>query len=244
MAHVPETLTFTTPTRERLSQPVPVTLCGEDIGVIRRPKDAVLYFAQTVVAGDVVGPDRAGAILQFLNSALDHGQRHRYFQRVIDRDDPLDLRATLDMLGGLAQRWGNWPTTGEVEPVVATPAENPPQPPAPIRIVNDLGLDFLAHPPKDVVLLFTAASLATGSNAGQQAWAVGLFLDSALPPQDALVVSGRMRDTDDDLELRDIAEIVTELVGRWDLGTNRATRRARALSAGCDSLSDLPLRGL
>lgn len=224
-AKKPETLTFTTPAKARLSQPVPVTLCGEEF-VVQRPKDSVLYFAQTVVAGDVVGPDRAGAVLQFLNAALDAQDRYRYFLRVIDRDDPVDLQATLHMLGELAQRWGNWPNTGDPEPVVV-PVRDRPEPPAPVRVVHQsLGLDFEAHAPKDAAQLFVSASMATGANPGQQAWAVGLFLDASLRPEDALLISARMRDTQDDLDLGDMAEIVTELVGRWDLGTNRAARRA------------------
>jgi hypothetical protein len=229
MAPPPDRLTFTTPRKERLAQPVSVTFCGEEF-TVQRPKDSVLFAAQVVAAGDVVGPDRAAAILQFLNSTLEAQDRYRYFARVIDRADPVNLSATIELVAELARRWGDWPADGDVAPVVIEPSPTP-STGQPVEIVHEeLDLEFVCHPPKDVILLFTAASLATGAAPGQQAWAIALFLDASLSGEDALMVATRLKDTRDDLDLGDIAEIVMKLMERWGQGllTNRAARRAAA----------------
>lgn len=222
---MPETLTFQTPARRRDEQAIPVELCGEAF-TVKRPKDAVIYFASQVVGSDIGDADRAMAVLQFIDSTLEPVDRKRYFDRVIDRADPVDLRASLDLVGGLLERWNAWPADGQVEPLVVDTAPVSTVGEV-INIVNDeLELDVDAHPPKDIVLLFVSASMATGANLGQQAWAIGLFLDAALDPGDALIISHRMRHGDDDLDLDHIAEIVQELVNRWAPRRNRAERRA------------------
>lgn len=233
-----ETLEFTSNTKRRTgrgdSQTVSVVFCGEPFSV-DRPKDAVLYFAQTVVGDSVGEGDRAMAILQFLESTLAPMDRKRFFDRVLDGPrgpdhpgDPVDMAATMELVAGLVELWGDWPVGGDVEALVV---EADPQPPTagPLRVVNlDLDLDVQAWPPKDIVLMLAAASMATGANLGQQAWAISLFLDAALNPADALRVAQRMRRTGDPLDLEDIAEIVEGLLDRWAPGTNRATRRANA----------------
>ncbi|HEX2298628.1 MAG TPA: hypothetical protein VHH34_08945 [Pseudonocardiaceae bacterium] len=228
---IPETLTFTTAKRKRRTQPVDVELCGER-WTVQRPKDAVLYFAQTAIADLVGEADRASALLQFLNSVLEPVQRHRYFERCLDRDDPVDLQATLKLIGGLVDRWTNWPAAGNPEPVVIEPTDEDEltEQPAPVRVVNeDLGLEFEAHAPKDIILLIVTAALGTGANLGQQSWAIGLFLDASLRPADQLMISMRMRSTGDDLDLEDIAEIVSELAQKWaPAPTNRQERRKAA----------------
>lgn len=225
-----ETLKFSTQKKKRAAQPVEVILCGEPM-TLQRPKDAVLYFAQTVVGDAVSDADRAAAILQFINSTLDPGELKHYFDRVLDRDDPVDLRATLELVGGVIERWNNYPSRGKPDPVIVESSDDDTRTEtAPITVQNrDLDLEFEAHRPKDIVLLFVAGSLSTSANLGQQAWAVGLFLDAALTRQDALVVAHRMRSQHDDLDLEHIAEIVTSLAQRWAPGpTNRAMRRATA----------------
>jgi len=227
------TLTFTTPARTRVHHPVPVVFCGDE-WTLQRPKDATLYFAQVVAAGGVGDADRAEAIMQFVNSVLDPVQRHRYFERIIDRADPVALDETLLLIGGLADRWTNWPDDGQPEPVIVEPVQGRPPAGESITVVHDdLEVRFVAHPPKDIVLLFAAASLAVGANLGQQAAAIGLFLDSALEPADALVISHRMRSQHDELDLEHVAEFVTQLAQTWLPGpANRAERRAAARTGG------------
>lgn len=226
-----DTLTFTSTRRTRSEQAVPVSLCGEDI-TVRRPKDAVLYFAQTIIGDTVSDADRAMAVLQFIEGTLDPLDRKRFFDRIIDRADPIDLQAVTSLVGGLLDRWNDWPADGKVEPLEIEGDEPTPVPGGPVQVVNkDLELEFTVHPPKDIVLLIVSTAMATGANLGQQAWAVGLFLDAALDAVTAMLVSRRMRSNQDDLDLEDIAEIVKELIGRWAPRTNRAQRRARARRA-------------
>jgi hypothetical protein len=238
-----ETLTFTTPKRKRLSQPVEVDLCGEQF-TVERPKDAVLYFAQAVIGDSVGEADRAAAVLQFLNSTLEPMQRQRYFERCIAEDDPVDLRATMSLVGGLTERWADYPETGHPEPVIVEATADDGNDVETVEIVNDdLNLYFTAHRPKDVILLFAAASLGIGSNLGQQSWAVGLFLDAALTPQDALVVAMRMRNQQDDLDLADVAEIVSALAQRWAPQVmNREQRRAAARKPAAKTTTKAPAR--
>lgn len=235
---VPETLVFTTPKRKRLEQPVEVDLCGEK-WTVQRPKDAVLYFAQTAIADLVTEADRASALLQFINAVLEPVQRHRYFERALDRDDPVDMQVTMRFVGGLVDRWGNWPANGKPKPVVVKPTDPDDLPPVadPIQVVNnDLGLDFIAHPPKDIILLMVVAALGTGANVGQQSWAVGLFLDAALTEEDRLMVAMRMRSTVDDLDLEDLADITSQLAEKWaPAPKNRAERRAAARKTATSS---------
>lgn len=222
-----DTLTYTTPARTRDPQPIPVTWCGEDL-TITRPKDSVLYFATTVTASDIDESDRALAMIQFLDGTLTPDQRKRFFRRVLDREDPINARATIALVQGLTERWAKWPANGDVEPLIIE------QQPSmvlgePVEIVHEgLDLAVVAHPPKDLVLFYVGASVATTATEGQQAWAVGMFLDASLDPADSYVISRRLRDRDDDLDLRHISEIVADLIHRWTPKANRAQRRAAA----------------
>lgn len=231
-----DTLSFSTPAKTRTAQAVPVVLCGEEF-TVRRPKDAVVYFMQTVIGDSVSEGDRAMAVLQFVDSALDPVDRKRFFDRCLDGPrgleypgDPVNQAATLEMIGSLLDRWNAWPETGHhtPDPVIVEPTATP-FAGQPVRIKHEeLDLDFTAWPPKDIILLFVAASMATGASVGQQAWAIGLFLDAALLKQDELMVSQRLRHTDDELDLGHLAEIVQELITRWTPKGNRAARRAAA----------------
>ncbi|MBA8929502.1 hypothetical protein BC739_006720 [Kutzneria viridogrisea] len=197
-----------------------------------RPKDSVLFFAQQIVADTVSDADRALAVLSFLESTLKPSDRKRYFDRVMNRVDPVGLEATLDLVAGLFARWTDWPIDGQVEPLIITAAASTPTG-APLTVVNeDLGLRFTAHQPKDVVLTFVSAAVATGVGLGQQAWAIAFFLDSALEPGDALLLAQRMRRADDDLDLGEVDEIVRALIQRWAPTGNRATRRAEQRHEG------------
>jgi hypothetical protein len=221
-----ETLTFTTATTKRRRQPLTVEFCGETI-TLQRPKDAVMFFSGVTIADMVADADRAAAILQFLQSVFEPADRHRFFERALDRDDPVNMRACLDLVAGAVEAWTNWPATGTPEPLVVEAAASD-QAGEPVSVVHkDLGLELVCTPPKDLVLLFVTASLATGSRSGQLAWAVGLFLDAALTPADRMVVAQRMRNPDDDLDLDHIADIVKDLTEHWvPKPANRATRRA------------------
>lgn len=222
-----DTLTFDTPARRRNPMPIPVTLCGTEF-TVDRPKDAVLYFAQTVAADTVSDADRALAILQFIDGTLTVDRRKEFFDRVRDLADPLDMHATVELVTGLVERWGDWPHDGNVEPLVVEPGPQQPRK-EPVRVQHpDLDIDMEAHQPKDLVLLIVAASLATTATLGQQAWSMGLFLDACLTPADSLIISHRLRDPADDLDMDHIADIAGRLVQRWQPAGNRAERRAAA----------------
>ncbi len=216
---------FTTPSRPRADQPITVTWCGENL-VIRRPKDSVLYFATAL--GSEIEQDQAAALVDFLDGTLTPDQRKRFFDRVRDRDDPINLATTSALVDGLLVRWNNWPEDDQVEPLVIDPV------PAPvigsdIRVpIEELELDLVAHPPKDIVLFLMASTLAVTSTVAQQAWMLGLFLDAALDPADAMVIARRLRSRDDDLDLHHVGVIVSDLVEKWLPRANRAERRAAA----------------
>lgn len=221
-----ETLSFTTPARTRTRHTVDVDLCGERM-TVERPKAAVLFFAAQMAGSDVVDVDRAMSAKSFLDSALTDPDRKRFYDRVIDRADPVDIDAFLDLVDGLVARFSSTNTDTSVLVIDPTPGETSGEP---VKIVNDdLDLEVIAHPPKELVRLFVRASLATGANAGQQAWAVAFFLDSALDPGDRDVVSRRLAHPGDLLDLEDIIDIVNEVNSYWSEGPrNRADRRAAA----------------
>jgi hypothetical protein len=222
-------LQFTTPARQRDEQPIDVDLIGQRF-TVKRPKDAVLFFAQTA-AGDVVADsDRARAVLQFVQAVLDAPDRHRFFERCLDRNDPLNLQTALSFMAAVVEKWGDWPARTKRANVVVSEVEpNLFDAPDPITVEHkDLNVRFTAHPPKDIVLMFVQASLATGSQMGEIAWALSLFLDGALDHQDAVVIANRMRSPRDQLDLEHIAEMVSSLVTAWTKDTptgNRAARR-------------------
>lgn len=224
------TLTFDTPTtRRRDPQPIPVDLCGEQF-TVHRPKDTVLYFAGGISADTASDSDRAMGMLQFLDGTLDPEQRHRFFERCRDRDDPVDMDVTLRLVTGLLQQWTDWPADGDPDPVVIEPADESTPRAEPVTIDHpSFDLEFQAHQPKDIILVFTTAALAATAGIGQQAWAMGMFLDACLDPADSVIVSHRMRDANDDLDLEHVSEIVQRLLGHWNPEpANRQQRRAAA----------------
>lgn len=225
---------FTTKSKApRQPQPVQVTFCGEQF-VVERPKDATLFFASRVVAEDVPEGDRAQALLQFVQNTLDPITYKRFLERALDPADPVDLQATLRLVAELVDRWNNWPARGPAMPVVI---KADPAPPLgdPIDVVDeDLGLDFVAHPPKDLLMAFVAAALATGANPGQQAWSIGIFMDAVLDPETRSTIRRRLVARHDDLDIGNLADLVRYLIGQWNpdvvpvvVELPRAQRRAR-----------------
>lgn len=230
-----DTIEFTTPAaRQREDVTTPVNLCGEDM-VVRRPKDATLFFAQSAVADSANDADRMLAILQLIDASLEASDRYRLLERACDGDDDLTAGAVYDMFEELFKRWGEDSKVPAAAPVRVEAVPDSIPAGAPARIVNhDLGLDLVCHPPKDIILHITASSIAAGTNRGQQAWCLMLFLDAALTKADSMVLDQRMRNTRDPLDLEALLAIVEALVGRWypdeavPAGGNRKQRRAAA----------------
>lgn len=232
-APTPEVIEFTTPkARARETVSTKVTLCGEDL-YARRPKDAVLFFAQSALSEVASDSDRAMSMLQILDAACDSVSRHRILERACDREDPVTAGAVYQMIEALTERWSPETKTPADHPVVINPSPDSAPRADAVRIVNDdLGLDLVCHPPKDIILHITSSGLATGANQGQQAWCVMLFLDAALSKADAINLSQRMRRPSDPLDLEALMSIIETLMQRWypeagDTG-NRAQRRAKS----------------
>jgi hypothetical protein len=217
-------LEFTTPKRNREARPVSVDLCGHEL-VLHRPKDTTLYFASQISADTASDGDRAMAILQFVEGVLDPVTRKSFWDWAIAGD--INLTAVMEMIGAALERWTDWdPSNTDAIQIDYTDG---PWQPQPVEIVNqDLGIHWTCSPPSDLIVACVAASLATGADVGQQAWGIGIFLDAALSPADAMVTARRMRQIDDELELGDIAEIVNALLEQWRPPTNREQRRERA----------------
>lgn len=225
-----ETIEFTTPAKKTKAKKVEtkLDLVGETY-TVSKPKDAVLFFAQSAVADTANDADRWMAALQFLDAAFTPMDRKRFFERACDAEDPLTAGAVFDAIGSLLDRWAPTNKTPANAPVKVEP--HPDTIPAglqPVRIVNDdLNLDLTCHPPKDLVLGITSAAIATGANTGQQAWCIALFLDAALSPHDTLTLDHRMRSHNDDLDLDDVAGIVQALIERWYPDGPQPNRKAR-----------------
>ena len=229
----PEVIEFATPkTQTRETITTKVTLCGEDF-YARRPKDAVLFFAQSALGEVASDADRAMAMLQILDASCDSIARHRILERACDRDDPVTAGVVYRMIEALTERWSPETKAPAEHPVVVDAVPDTAPQADPVRVVNDdLALDLLCHPPKDIILHITSSGLATGANQGQQAWCVMLFLDAALDKSDAVHLSQRMRQPNDPLDLEALMSVIETLMQRWypDVGRegNRAQRRANA----------------
>lgn len=231
----PEVIEFTTPVSARpAAVRTPVVLCGEEF-TARRPKDAVLFFTQSAMADVANDSDRALAMLQLLDACLQPVDRHRILQRACDPDDPVTAGAVYGMIHQLLERWDPATKIPDSAPVLVAPVPDSAPANDPVRIVNDdLGLDLLCRPPKDLILHITASALATNANAGQQAWCVMLFLDAALSNADALQLEARIRNPRDELDLEALLNLIHTLMGRWHPESmppeqpNRKQRRARA----------------
>src|SRR5690606_13335312 len=234
-----ETLEFSSPQRAKATRKPPVTvhLCGHDI-TFHEPKQTVKCFAGNLIADEVSEADRAMALLQFINGSLDGAEQKTFTDRATNRDDPLGRAAVLELVATLLNRWSDEPT--EQAAGATLTIDGPEGGPEfygdePVRLHNpDLDLDLVAYPPKDLALMLVASGMATGSTLGQQAWSVGVFLDSCLEPPARLLLNHRMRDRNDPIEITDVTDVVVQLLERWapehapTAGGNRAARRAAA----------------
>ena len=233
-----DTLEFSSPGRERRHESVVVTLAGEDI-TCHRPKDAVLWAGATLVGEEVPSADRAMGLLQFINGVLEAPEQQRFYSRVADRHDPLGRHATFNLMRVLLGHWspeggGSGPLVAEQDEPVKFYGDEP------INIKNEaVELEFVAYPPKDLAVMMMASGLATGAQIGQQAWAVGFFLDSCTTPADRALLRRRLLARHDPLDMENIAEAALALLEQWapevmsSVG-NRAERRAatRKTSSG------------
>lgn len=230
-----ETLTFTTPTtRTREKQPIQVDFVGDEL-TINRPKDWVIWSARTCLADNITDAERAMSVLQFLLGALGQQGYARFLQRGLDREDPLNLAATLTFISRLVETWSDYKHGAAltIEPVPGGIVGDP------VRVVNDdLGIDAVFSPPKDIIIMAVAATLSSSEDGAQQ-WAVELFLDASLERADAVMLKRRLRISDDDtdpLDVDDIAPIMSSLLERWEpaqqQAVNRAQRRAQAKGTG------------
>lgn len=227
-----ETLNFTTPTtRVREKQPVTVDFVGETI-TITRPKDWVLLSARTCLADNVTDSERALSLLQFLLGTLGQQGYSRFLSRALDRDDPINLTSVITLISKLLETWADYTDNAAV--TVEPTDESGVISDEPVRIVNDdLGIDYVFHPPKDLIIMAVAATLSSPEDGAQQ-WACELFLDACLDRTDAVFLKRRLRISDDDndlLDVDDIAPIMKTLLERWEPGQraalNRAERRAQ-----------------
>lgn len=226
-----ETVEFTTSKKTtKPTKPTKITVqLGDENLSAPRPKDGVLFFAQSAVSDHANDADRWSSAWNLLSAVLNAQDRHRFLQRACDRDDPLNAAMMWDMIGQLLDRWN---LDSKIPASVPVVVEEQPHPefPDPVKIVNeDLDLDLVAYPPKNIILGLTASALSTGATLSDQAWVIGLFLDAALTRGDVLTINYRLRDSDDDLDLEHLTELVQTLIRRWydkPIG-NRKSRRAQ-----------------
>lgn len=225
-----EVVSFTTkskPKHPAASAALTVKLGDEELSA-PRPKDGVLFFAQSAVSDNANEADRWSHAWNLVNAVLSAQDRHRFLERVCDRDDPLNAHMFWNMIGQLLDRWNLDSKIPASVPVVVKEEPHPPFP-DPVRLHNeDLDLDIVAYPPKDIVLGITASALSQGSTVSDQAWVIGLFLDAALERKDVLTINYRLRSGQDDLDLSELTQMVQMLIERWydkPVG-NRKTRRA------------------
>lgn len=211
-----------------------VDLLGEEME-FHRPKDGVLFFLEAAIADTANDADRWMSALRFLESSLRPQDRKRFLDRACDRSDPLNASALWDTIGGLLRRWDPKSKVPSSQKLVIEHKPDPTQEFDPIRVKDEsLRLDFVAHPPKDIILGFTSSAIAAGASPGQQAYCVNLFLDGALDPAVALDLSYRLNSPSyggDPLDLSHLLAIVRSLSEHWYSGAarpNRAARRAQA----------------
>lgn len=216
----------------------PVDLGGETL-TFHRPKDGTLFFTQSAIADTANDADRWLAGLRFLEATLKPQDRKRFLDRACDRDDNLTAGMFWETIGQLLRRWDPASKVPPGTVLRIDPVPDGVQGQRPVRIVDDnLALDFVAHPPKDIILGITASAIGAGASTGQQAWCITLFLDGALDPAVALELSYRLNSpaySNDPLELGHLFEIIRKLIERWYSGEvprpNRAARRAQTAAA-------------
>lgn len=228
-----ERIEFTTPTdRKRDLIRTELDLVGVTY-TVTKPKDASLFFLSSVLADTSNQADAWLQALKFIDDSFTPIGRKSFYERACDRTDRLTAGAIFEGLGALIDQWGAKTKAAQQKPITveAHPDMIPTDLPE-LRIANEeLEFDLTFCPPKDVMLGITSAAIGVGASQEMQAWVTTLFLDATLPQRDRLVLSHRLRNRYDDLDLVDLIEIVKTLTARWypePIMGNRKARRAAA----------------
>lgn len=227
-----ETIDFSTPERKREVVKTPLALCGETYEVMR-PKDAALFFLSSAYADSGTDADKAMALIQWVESTHAPKDHARFLQRCCDRSDPLRLASAYQMVDELMKRWDPANKVPSSAPVVIGESADVLDSLEPVRIRNDdLGLDLVCHPPKDIALAIVASSLATNASEQQKSYGLRFFLDASLDKHVTTWLMKRWFDPLDELDLPELEEISTALMQRWypegAARENRKQRRAKA----------------
>lgn len=229
-----EVINFTSPDKPKTKAKAKLKV--DLVGVtyeIHRPKDATLFLAQSAVADSANEADRWMTALNLIETCMTPQDRKHFLDRACDRQDPLTAGAVWEMIGELLARWEATNKIPASKPIVIGAHPDAVGLTKPVRIVEDeLGLDLVCHPPKDLILGITSSAIAASANPGQQSWCINLFLDAALNRPDALRLAMRLKAPSyvDELDLGTIASVVQTLIEKWypsNMGT-RAQRRAVA----------------
>lgn len=228
-----EHIEFATPTdRKRDLIRTELTLVGHTY-TVTKPKDASLFFLSSVLADTSSQADAWLQALKFIDDSFTPIGRKNFYERACDRADLLTAGAIFEGLGALIDQWGAKTKAAQQKPIVVEAHPNMvPNDLPELRIANeDLEFDLIFSPPKDIMLGITSAAIGVGASQEMQAWVTSLFLDATLPQRDRLVLSQRLRNRYDDLDLVDLIEIVKTLTARWypePIMGNRKARRAAA----------------
>lgn len=187
-----ETFEFTTPTvATRDPQTLTIDLCGEELR-LDRPKDWILTNVGTIFSDDVTDDARAQAMLRYLLGTLDENGYERLLHRSLDRDDNLNLAALLEFINTTWTRWSDTNTHNPTPIVIRS--DDPGIRGYPVQVRNtDLGIDLIAQPPKDLVMMIVAACATRSSSAGHR-WAIEYFLEAVLDRDDFLRTNMRLKD--------------------------------------------------
>ena len=223
-----ETLEFTTPTAAgRDPQPIAVDFAGHEF-VVHRPKDWVILSAQTAMAENITDTERALGIVQFLLGTLGESEYYHFIRRTLTRDDGVHVSNTISFIGQLLRAWSDY----QPGAAITIDAVDDPIHGEPVRVVNDdLGLDLVFSPPKDIAIMIFAATASSTEDWGQQ-WACEYFLDATLGRGEAMALKRRLRmpSSSDPIDVAHLDPIIEALLERWSPATapaaNRAERRA------------------
>src|SRR5690606_17755205 len=107
----------------------------------------------------------------------------------------------------------------------------------PVRVVNDdLGLDLVFSPPKDIAIMIFAATASSTEDWGQQ-WACEYFLDATLGRGEAMALKRRLRmpSSGDLIDVAHLDPIIEALLERWSPATAPAAN-AVMVQLGAESL--------
>ncbi|MET9712534.1 hypothetical protein [Nocardiopsis alba] len=239
-----EHIEFATPTdRKRELIRTELDLVGVTY-TVTKPKDASLFFLSSVLADTSNQADAWLQALKFIDDSFDPIGRKSFYERACDRADPLTAGAIFEGLGALIDQWGAKTKAAQQKTIVVEAHPNMVPDLPDLRIANEeMEFDLTFSPPKDVMLGITSAAIGVGASQEMQAWVTTLFLDATLPQRDRLVLSNRLRNRYDDLDLVDLIEIVKTLTARWypePIMGNRKARRAAAAKKTTITTQDKP----